>query len=74
MLQVAPQQCTDTVVSRLRSILSDHPGPVPVHLQLGLQPHANPTTLRLPADYSVSRNPGLFAELSEVLGPEAVAS
>jgi DNA polymerase-3 subunit alpha len=74
VLQVAPQQCTDSVVSRLRAILSDHPGPVPVHLQLGLRPQANPTTLQLPADYSVSRNPGLFAELSEVLGPEAVAS
>jgi DNA polymerase-3 subunit alpha len=74
VLQVAPQQCTDSVVGRLRSILADHPGPVPVHLQLGLRPQANPTTLQLPADYSVRRNPGLFAELSEVLGPEAVGS
>ncbi len=73
VLQVAPQQCTDTVVDRLRAILSDHPGPVPVHLRLGLTERARPTTLQLPSDFSVSRNPGLFAELSEILGPEAVA-
>jgi DNA polymerase-3 subunit alpha len=72
VLQVAPQQCTDNVVGRLRTILADHPGPVPVHLQLGLADRAPATTLQLPADYSISRNPGLFAELSEVLGPEAV--
>jgi DNA polymerase-3 subunit alpha len=74
VLQVAPQQCTDSVVGRLRTILADHPGPVPVHLQLGLSAQTNPTTLQLPADFSINRNPGLFAELSEILGPEAVAS
>jgi DNA polymerase-3 subunit alpha len=73
VLQVAPQQCTDSVVGQLRTVLSDHPGPVPVHLRLGLNGHARPTTLQLPADFSISRNPGLFAELSEILGPEAVA-
>ena len=73
VLQVAPQQCTDSVVGQLRTVLSDHPGPVPVHLRLGLNGHARPTTLQLPSDFSISRNPGLFAELSEILGPEAVA-
>ncbi|MBW3605058.1 MAG: DNA polymerase III subunit alpha [Actinobacteria bacterium] len=74
VLQVAPQQCTDQVVGQLRTILSDHPGPVPVHLRLGLTDQPRGTTLQLPSDYSISRNPGLFAELSEILGPEAVAS
>ncbi|CAN5840292.1 DNA polymerase III subunit alpha [soil metagenome] len=74
VLQVAPQQCTDRVVTQLRTILTDHPGPVPVHLRLGLADRARATTLQLPSDYSISRNPGLFAELSEILGPEAVAS
>ncbi len=73
VLQVAPQQCTDNVVTRLRTILADHPGPVPVHLQLGPADRVRSTTLQLPADYSITRNPGLFAELSEILGPEAVA-
>jgi DNA polymerase-3 subunit alpha len=72
VLQVAPQQCTDNVVTRLRTILADHPGPVPVHLRLGPENRAHSTTLQLPPDYSITRNPGLFAELSEVLGPEAV--
>jgi DNA polymerase-3 subunit alpha len=71
VLQVAPQQCTDNVVTRLRTILADHPGPVPVHLRLGPADRAH-TTLQLPSDYSITRNSGLFAELSEVLGPEAV--
>jgi DNA polymerase-3 subunit alpha len=75
VLQVAPQQCTDSVVGQLRTVLSDHPGPVPVHLRLGLNGNgrARPTTLQLPPDFSITRNPGLFAELSEILGPEAVA-
>jgi DNA polymerase III subunit alpha len=72
VLQVAPQQCTDNVVTRLRTILADHPGPVPVHLRLGPANRSHSTTLQLPSDYSITRNPGLFAELSEVLGPEAV--
>jgi hypothetical protein len=60
------------VVTRLRTILADHPGPVPVHLRLGPENRAHSTTLQLPPDYSITRNPGLFAELTEVLGPEAV--
>jgi DNA polymerase-3 subunit alpha len=72
VLNVAPQQCTDIVVTRLRTILADHPGPVPVHLRLGPAHRTQSTTLQLPADYSITRNPGLLAELSEVLGPEAV--
>jgi DNA polymerase-3 subunit alpha len=72
VLNVAPQQCTDTVLARLRAILADHPGPVPVHLQLGPADRPHSKKLKLPADYSVTRNGGLLAELSEVLGPEAV--
>jgi DNA polymerase-3 subunit alpha len=73
VLNVAPQQCTDNVVTRLRTILADHPGPVPVHLRLGLADDPHSKLLQVSADYSITRNPGLFAELSEVLGPEAVA-
>jgi len=69
-LAVAPQQCTPEVVSRLKEILAEHPGVVPVHLRL--EGSGTPTTLRLPDELSVSRSPGLYAELKMLLGPDAV--
>ena len=67
---VAPQQCTTEVVARLKEILSEHPGVVPVHLRL--QGSGEPTTLQLADDLCVTRSPGLYAELKMLLGPDAV--
>ena len=70
-LQVAPQQCTDDVLSQVRDVLRAHPGAVPVqvHLHCEDRPH---TTLVLGPDLAVGREPGLFAELKSLLGPESV--
>ena len=71
LLTLAPQQCTADVVARLRTVLTDHRGHVPVHLRL---PGADgpPTTLRLGDDLCIRRDPGLYAELKMLLGAGAV--
>ena len=38
---------TETLVERLRELVVEHPGPVPVHLRLGTK------VLRLPAEFNV---------------------
>ncbi len=69
-LSVAPQQCTPQIVERLKTVLSEHPGAVRVHLRLASPDH--PTTLRLDDRFAVTRTPGLYAELKMLLGPDAV--
>ena len=53
----------DTRVQRLRELLQEHPGPSPVFLHVGSK------VVRLPAELSVARSPGLLAELRVLLGP-----
>jgi len=53
----------DTRVQRLRELLQEHPGPSPVYLHVGSK------VVRLPAELSVARSPGLLAELRVLLGP-----
>ena len=72
LLSLAPQQCTAQVIARLKSVLGDHPGVVPVHLRL-VGSQGRTTTLRLQDDLCVTRAPGLYAELKMLLGPHAVA-
>jgi DNA polymerase III subunit alpha len=72
LLTLAPQQCTPQVVDRLKAVLAEHPGVVPVHLCLR-NGSGRATTLRLDDGLCVSRSPGLYAELKMLLGPEAVA-
>jgi DNA polymerase III subunit alpha len=72
LLTLAPQQCTPQVVDRLKAILAEHPGVVPVHLCLR-NGSGRATTLRLDDGLCVTRTPGLYAELKMLLGPEAVA-
>jgi DNA polymerase III subunit alpha len=71
-LTLAPQQCTPQVVTRLRSVLSEHPGVVPVHLALrnGV---GRTTRLRLADGMCVTRTAGLYAELKSLLGSDAVS-
>ena len=71
-LTLAPQQCTPTVVNRLKAVLAEHPGVVPVHL--ALRNGAKRTTrLRLGDGMCVTRTPGLYAELKSILGSDAVS-
>ena len=71
-LTLAPQQCTPTVVDRLKAVLAEHPGVVPVHL--ALRNGAKRTTrLRLGDGMCVTRTPGLYAELKSILGSDAVS-
>ncbi|MPZ71964.1 MAG: DNA polymerase III subunit alpha [Nitriliruptorales bacterium] len=69
-LTLAPQQCTSVVVNRLKSVLAEHPGVVPVHL--ALHNGAKHTRLRLSDTLCVTRSAGLYAELKSLLGSDAV--
>jgi DNA polymerase-3 subunit alpha len=70
-LTLAPQQCTDVIVGRLKILLTEHPGLTEVHLRLATA-DGSATTLRLGPDLSVKLNPGLYAELKTLLGPDAL--
>jgi DNA polymerase-3 subunit alpha len=71
-LTLAPQQCTPTVVGRLKAVLAEHPGVVPVHLALR-NGTKRTTRLRLGDGMCVTRTPGLYAELKSILGADAVS-
>ena len=71
-LTLAPQQCTPVVVDRLKAVLSEHPGVVPVHLALR-NGEARTTRLRLSDQMCVTRSAGLYAELKSLLGSDAVS-
>ena len=66
-----PGQCTREAVQRLRSVLSEHRGHVPVHLTVDLDEQT--TTWQLGDDLRVTRHPGLFGELKMAFGPDAVS-
>jgi DNA polymerase III subunit alpha len=72
VLTVEPRQCTPEVVTRLSSILRDHPGVVPVHLVLR-NGTGRQTKLRLTDDLCITRNAGLYGELKVLLGAGAVS-
>ncbi len=57
---------TDTVVTRLKELLVEHPGDEPVFLHVGQQ------TLRLPPELNVDSRRGLLGELRVLLGPQAI--
>ncbi len=61
-INLEPSQLSQTVVSRLKAVLREHPGDQPVFL------HLNPTVIRLSDDFRVSAGNGLVAELRELLG------
>jgi hypothetical protein len=58
-------------VARLRQVLSEHRGHVPVHLTIDLDERS--TTWQLGDDLRVTRHPGLFGELKMAFGPDAVS-
>ncbi|WP_228389478.1 DNA polymerase III subunit alpha [Cumulibacter manganitolerans] len=68
VLQVQALRCTPPVVSRLKQVLSGHPGMVDVHLRVlnGERTH----TVRLGEALRVSRSPSLVGDVKALLGTE----
>ncbi len=69
-LSVPAGRLSAEVVGRLKQILSNHPGPAQVLLQL--TGGDGPKVLRLSDDHRVEPRSALFAEIKELLGPKAV--
>ena len=65
-LQVPVNALTESTVRRLKELVVDHPGPVPVHVRIGTK------VLRLPAEFNVEPRRGLVGALKELLGAHAV--
>jgi DNA polymerase-3 subunit alpha len=57
---------TESLVARLRNLVVEHPGPVPVHLHLGAK------VLRLPSEFNVQPDGGFVGALKELLGANAL--
>ncbi|HEX2154350.1 MAG TPA: DNA polymerase III subunit alpha [Acidimicrobiia bacterium] len=69
-LSVPAPRLTRDVVARLKQILSNHPGPAQVYLQMTSEDGHR--VLRLSDQHRVEPRSALFAELKELLGPRAV--
>jgi DNA polymerase-3 subunit alpha len=61
---------TPELVSRLKSILSNHPGSAPVYLNMTSEQGTK--VLKLSDAHRVEPRTALFAELKELLGPSAI--
>ncbi len=59
---------TDTKVTALKRLLSEHPGDSPVFLHVGQK------VIRLPPEFRVDSRRGLIGELRVLLGPNAIQS
>jgi len=70
-VSLAANRCVPDLVSRLKSVLSTHPGTTEVRLQL-LGP-ARVTTLKLDDGLRVSVTISLVADLKELLGAGCVS-
>ncbi|WP_108668089.1 DNA polymerase III subunit alpha [Euzebya rosea] len=70
-LRLDPRQCAPELIGRLKGVLVEHAGAVPVTLTVA---NGGPrvTQLAVPETLAVTRSPGLFAELKMLLGAEAV--
>ncbi len=67
---MSAQQCTPDVVERLKRVLSAHPGPTEVHLQMVNGPRT--TVMRLDEGYRVRPSSALGADLKALLGPHCL--
>ncbi len=67
-VRVPPQLLSESTVSELKQVLSDHPGDSPVYLHLG-----DRQVLRLPDDWNVNTSNGLVGHLRVLLGPGALS-
>jgi len=62
---------SEALVGRLKEVLAEHPGDVPVFVHLTGD---RDTVVRLGADHRVEVRTALYAGLREILGPDAVLS
>jgi DNA polymerase-3 subunit alpha len=69
-LKAPASTLTPELVSRLKSILSNHPGSAPVYLNMTSDQGMK--VLRLSDAHRVEPRTALFAELKELLGPSAI--
>ncbi len=69
-LEVPANRLSADMVSRLKKVLANHPGQVPVHLHMtGSTGHK---ILKIDDEFRVEPRSALYAELRELLGPSAV--
>ncbi len=69
-LEVPANRLSADVVQKLKKVLSNHPGQVPVHLHMtGSKGHK---VLKIDDEFRVEPRSALYAELRELLGPSAV--
>ncbi len=71
VVRFAAEQCTEHAVARLRAILAEHPGAVPVRLEVDGD-EGTQQVYRLGDDLRVERRGGLFGALKAAFGPDAV--
>jgi len=64
-------QCHQGAIARLKELLREHPGAVPVHLRVRAN-DGTPTIYQLGDDLRVERRGGLFGALKAAFGPDAV--
>ena len=69
-LRVAAIRLSRDLVGRLRGVLANHPGTVPVYLHM--RGDGDDTVVRLGPEYRVEPRTALYAELRELLGPESI--
>ena len=67
-LAIRPNQLSDALIDRLKTILVQHRGPSPVYIHL-----SEDKAVRLSDEYCVDTSNGLFPELRVLLGAEAIA-
>jgi hypothetical protein len=59
---------TESLVERLKELVVEHPGSVPVYLRLGTK------VLRLPPQFNVDPRGGFVGAVKELLGSQAVVA
>ncbi|SDR10856.1 DNA polymerase III subunit alpha [Thermostaphylospora chromogena] len=65
-------RCTPPVVSRLKEVLTTHPGTTEIHLQVHNGPKT--TVLRLDDRLRVTPSPALMGDLKQLLGPACLGA
>jgi DNA polymerase-3 subunit alpha len=69
-LQVSAARLSPDLVTRLKDVLANHPGTIPVFLHM--VNGSSHKVLKLSDEYRVEARSALYAELRELLGPKAV--